>query len=284
MKLGFIGLGLMGSAMCENIVKKSGAEVMAYDVNPEAVKTLERVGAKAAESSSEIARECDVIITMVPRNEHVISVYEEMLPCLKKGTLLIDMSTISPEVSRTLAQKAEEKGADMLDAPVVKSRPAAIEGTLGIYVGGKEEAYERAKPYLDCMGSNIIYMGKNGNGLIMKLCHNALVAQIQNGVNETLTLAAKAGGICPETFAQAVSYGGGQNFYLDSKIKAIANQDFTTAFSVQNMNKDVHLAKELSDECECSLEGIELSCKRYESAMEKGLGTEDFCATYKLFK
>lgn len=284
MKIGFIGLGLMGSAMCENIIKKSAAEVFVYDVNQEASKKLESSGAIVASNSSEIAKECEVIITMVPRSEHVISIYEEMLPLIKKGTLLIEMSTISPDVSRMLSHKVEEKGGDMLDAPVVKSRSAAIEGTLGIYVGGNEEAYKRAKPYLSCMGSNIVYMGKNGNGLIMKLCHNALVAQIQNGVNETLSLAKKAGGINPKEFALAISYGGGQNFYLDSKINAIIKQDFTTAFSVQNMDKDVHLAQELSAKCECNLEGIELTCKRYKEAMKSGLGKEDFCATYKLFQ
>lgn len=284
MEIGFIGLGLMGSAMCSNLISKSDANLIVYDVDTAAMKGLVQKGAIGAASACEVAKTCEMIITMVPRNEHVIAVYEEMMPWLREGMLLIDMSTISPEVSRMLADKVRRRGADMLDAPVVKSRPAAIEGTLGIYVGGEEESFLRAKPYLECMGNHLVHLGKNGNGLIMKLCHNALVAQIQNGVNETLSLALKAGGIEAKMFAEAVSYGGGQNFYLDSKIEAIAQKEFVPAFSVQNMDKDVHLAEGLARSVACNLEGISLVCRRYEDAMKRGYGAEDFSATIQLFE
>lgn len=284
MTIGFIGLGLMGSAMCSNLIKKSGAEILVYDVNPAASEQMQKEGAAVALSAAEIAQSCEIIITMVPKSEHVIAVYEELLPMVREGQLLIDMSTIAPEVSKGLAEKVQNKGADMIDAPVVKSRPAAIAGVLGIYVGGSRESFLRAEPYLACMGSNMIHLGGNGSGLVMKLCHNALVAQIQNGVNETMTLAGRAGDIDPETFAKAISYGGGQNFYLDSKAGTIAKHDFSVAFSVQNMDKDVHLAKELADQCFTKLQGVELSCIRYEEAVKQGFGAEDFSATYKLFE
>ena len=283
MNIGFIGLGIMGSAMSTNILKKSDENLIVYDINKEASNKLKEIGAEVADSIKDIAHRCEVIITMVPKNEHVISVYNELIPEVKKGSLLIDMSTISPEVSRNLAIQVEKEGSRMIDAPVVKSQAAAIEGTLGIYVGGKEEDYNKARKYLEYMGNNIIYLGENGNGLIMKLCHNALVAQIQNGVNETLKLATKVGNIKPEVFAKAISYGGGQNFYLDSKINAIKERNFKTAFSIANMDKDIHLADNLAKESNLILEGIKLACKRYEEAMSKGYGLEDFSATYKLF-
>ena len=284
MTVGFIGLGIMGAPMCANIIKKSGCEVYVYDVNEAAAEPLVELGAKKASSSRELCEKSAVVFSMVPKTEHVEAVYSELIPAAREGQLFIDMSTISPNASRALAKRIAEKGAVMLDAPVVKSKPAAIAGELGIYVGGDETAFEKALPLLKCMGSNVIRMGDNGTGLVMKLCHNSLVAQIQNGVNETMRLAKEAADIDPLTFAKAISYGGGQNFYLDGKAKVIAARDFTTAFSVENMNKDAHLSKTLCEECGFEAKGIELAAERYEAAMEKGLGKMDFSATYLLME
>ncbi len=282
MKIGFIGLGLMGEPMATNIIKKSSYEVFVYDVSSENIEKLVAQGAIASNSTKEIGENCDVIITMVPKNEHVKAVYKELTEVSKNGQIYIDMSTISPDVSIEIAKEISKTGAVMLDAPVVKSRPAAIDGVLGIYVGGDEKAFETVKHILGYMGNNIIHLGENGNGLVMKLCHNMLVSQIQNGVNEMLCLANKTAGIDPITFAKAISYGGGQNFYLDTKVNSIAKEDYTTMFSVENMHKDVCLAKELCIKNGLELLGVELANKRYEDAITKGFGKEDFCATYKL--
>lgn len=283
MKIGFIGLGIMGESMCENIVKKSGKEVLVYDISEKQVEKLSDLGAKKAASTKEIGEVCDVIITMVPKSEHVRNVYNELMETLTPGKTLIDMSTIDPSVSRELSQLVYRKGCRMLDAPVVKSKPAAIAGELGIYVGGDKVAYEKAKPILSCMGKNIIHMGENGAGLVMKICHNMLVAQIQNGVNETITLAEESG-LKFDDIITAISYGGAQNFYLDSKKNAIKNQDFTTAFSVENMNKDINIAVNLAQEVGINLTGAENAKKVYEQAMDKGYGKEDFSATFKVVR
>ena len=279
MKIGFIGLGLMGEPMCSNLIEKSGCEVYVFDLSPAPVERLAAKGAKPRGASREIGETCDVVFSMVPKTEHVEAVYAELLPVVRAGQLLVDMSTISPLASAALAEKVAERGGRMLDAPVVKSRPAAIAGKLGIYIGGAPEDFERAKPLLLMMGERVKHLGANGSGLVMKLCHNALVAQIQNGVNETMELAARTAGIDPLTFAEAIGMGGGQNFYLDGKAAPIAAGDFTTAFSVENMNKDVHLARELCDSCGLEAEGVALTVRRYESAMERGLGRLDFSAT-----
>ncbi len=283
MRIGFIGLGIMGEAMCENIVKKSGKEVLVYDINEEQVKKLVDIGAKAAASNKEIGEKCDLIISMVPKSQHVKGVYSELLPVLTPGKILMDMSTIDPSVSRELSVLVKEKGCLMLDAPVVKSKPAAIKGELGIYVGGDKGAYERARPVLSCMGNNLIHMGDNGLGLVMKICHNMLVAQIQNGVNETIALAEKSG-LSFDDVVTAISYGGGQNFYLDGKKNAIKNEDFTTAFSVENMNKDINIAINLSKELEIKLPGAENARRVYEGAMAMGLDKEDFSAAIKVIR
>ena len=204
MKIGFIGLGIMGESMSENIVKKHDDKVYVSDLNKAQVEKLAAVGAVACENNVEVAKNADVIITMVPKSEHSKAVYEEILPCLDATKLCIDMSTIDPDYSVMISQFVKATGAEFIDAPVVKSKPAAISGTLGIYVGGSVEAFEKAKPILAYMGNNIIRMGGNGMGLVMKICHNTLVAQIQNGVNETLALAQKCG-ISVDDFAAAIS-------------------------------------------------------------------------------
>lgn len=281
MKIGFIGIGLMGKPMSTNILKKSGRPLMVFDLNKEKVAEMVSLGAEEASSIKEVGEKCDVVVSMVPKSEHVISVYEELLPVAKEGQIFIDMSTIDPEVSRELSKKIAEKKASMIDAPVVKSVPAAETGTLGIYVGGCKETYEKVKDILACMGNNIIYLGENGAGLVMKLCHNTLVSQIQNGVNEMITLAQKSG-ISVEEFMTAVSYGGAQNFYLDTKGKVIAEGNFKTAFSVENMNKDVNLTSTLVKKLGLTLPGVEVAKNIYAQAMELGYGKEDFSATYKV--
>ena len=280
MKIGFIGLGIMGEAMCTNIAKKHDDTVYCYDVVPERRNIP---GAVPCESGRELAEKSDMIISMVPKSEHSRAVSEEILPVLDETKTCIDMSTIEPKASVEIAEMVKKTGALFADAPVVKSRPAAEAGKLGIYVGSDEETYQKILPVLKYMGENVIRMGENGAGLVMKICHNALVSQIQNAVNETSTLAA-ANGIDILTFAEAISYGGGQNFYLDSKKQAIADENYATAFSVENMNKDVHICLALAKEKGVWMPGEENAVRVYEKAMEEGLAKEDFCATIKVVR
>lgn len=283
MKIGFIGLGIMGESMSENILNKSGAEVYVYNRSREKVNKLVNLGAIGAESAKEIGEVCDVIITMVPKSEDVQTVVNEIIPVIKKDAIIIEMSTIDPKVSRELSIKVSEKGAYMIDAPVVKSKPAAILGELGIYVGGDKKVFEKVRPILKFMGKDIIYMGGNGSGLVMKICHNMLVAQIQNGVNEMITLAQSAG-LKFDDVVTAISYGGGQNLYLDSKKETIKEGDFVAKFSVENMHKDIHLALNLADELKVKVPGAENAANVYNKALEYGIDKEDFSATIKIVK
>ena len=283
MKIGFVGLGIMGESMSENIIKKHDDKVYVFDLNKEKVEKLAALGAVPCDSSLEVAENVDVFISMVPRSEHSRAVYTEILPALRAGKLCIDMSTIDPSVSVEISEMVKKTGAEFIDAPVVKSKPAAIAGKLGIYMGGSEEACRKAEPILAYMGENIIRMGGNGKGLVMKICHNALVSQIQNGVNETSTLAA-ANGIDMLTFAKAISYGGAGNWYLDSKKDVLAKEDYTTAFSVENEHKDVHICMRLAQQCGVNMPGEENAVRVYDKAMEMGLGKEDFCATIKVVR
>lgn len=283
MKIGFVGLGIMGESMAENIIKKHDDEVFVFDIVKEKTDKLAALGGIACGSLKEVAEKADVFISMVPKSEHSRAVYEEILPVLKEGKTCIDMSTIDPNVSVEISEMVKKTGAEFIDAPVVKSKPAAIAGKLGIYVGGSEEAYEKMKPILLYMGENVIRLGDNGKGLVMKICHNALVSQIQNGVNETSTLAG-LNGIDILTFAQAISYGGAGNWYLDSKKDALSREDYTTAFSIENEHKDVHICLDLAKSCGFRMPGEENAVRVYDEAMAKGIGKEDFCATIKVVR
>ena len=226
MKIGFIGLGIMGESMSWNIVKKHDDTGYVFDFVKEKTELLASRGAVACSDSVELARNSDVIISMVPKSEHSRSVYMGILGELDSTKTCIDMSTIDPSVSVEIAEMVKKTGAGFIDAPVVKSKPAAEAGKLGIYVGGDKETYEAMRPILLYMGENVKHMGENGKGLVMKICHNALVSQIQNVFNETISLAGQ-NGISVMDHAEAISYGGGQNFYLDSKKTAIGKENLT---------------------------------------------------------
>lgn len=283
MKIGFVGLGIMGESMSENIVKKHDDKVYVFDFVKEKVDQLAAIGAVPCSSSKEVAENVDVFISMVPKSEHSMAVYNEIIPVLHEGQTCIDMSTIDPSVSVEISKKVKATGAQFIDAPVVKSKPAAIAGELGIYVGGDEDVYEAMKPILLYMGCNVIRMGDNGKGLVMKICHNALVSQIQNGVNETITLA-KANGITIPDFHTAVSYGGAANWYLDGQYTKLDAEDYTTAFSIENMSKDVNICCKLANECGVAMPGEENAKNVYDAALSRGMGKEDFRATIKVVR
>lgn len=283
MKIGFIGLGIMGESMCENIVKKHNDSVYCSDLNKEQVKKLEKAGALGCADNIEVAKNADVIITMVPKSEHVKAVYTELLPYIDESKICIDMSTIDPSVSVEVSKMIKAKGAQFADAPVVKSKPAAIAGELGILVGCDEELFEVIKPILLYMGCNVIRMGKNGKGLVMKICHNTLCAEIQNGVNETLILAKKMG-ISPEDYHTAISYGGAQCFYLDAQWQNIRDENWATAFSLENEHKDLGVCQRLAEQEQVDMPAMNYVKSVYDKGMEAGIGKEDWRATYKIVR
>lgn len=283
MKIGFIGLGIMGESMCENIIKKHDGKVYCYDLNKAQVEKLAALGAVPCKSSVEVIKNCDLVISMVPKSEHVRAVYSELMPYIEKGKICIDMSTIDPSVSVEIAAQVKAKGAQFADAPVVKSKPAAIAGTLGILVGCDEELFEGIEPILRYMGSTVIRMGGNGKGLVMKICHNTLVGQIQNGVNETMNLAVKLG-IDIDDYTAAIAAGGGQCFYLDGQHENLKNENWTTAFSLENMHKDIGICERLSREADFPMPGMENVKAVYDKGMANGIGKEDFRATYKVVR
>ncbi len=283
MKIGFIGLGIMGESMCENIVKKHNDSVYASDINKKQVEKLAGLGAIPCENNVEVAKNADLIITMVPKSEHVKAVYTELLPYIDETKICIDMSTIDPAVSIECAKMIKAKGAQFADCPVVKSKPAAIDGTLGILIGADEELVPTIKPILSYMGSDIKYMGENGRGIVMKICSNAMVAAVQNGVNETMALAQKWG-LEIDDYAEAISYGGGKNFYLELQKDNLKAENWTTAFSLENEHKDLGICTRMAEEVGFDMPGLKVCKAVYDKGMELGMGKLDFRSTYKIVK
>ena len=283
MKIGFIGLGIMGESMSKRIIDLHDDSVYVYDISDEKIKKMVNKGGIGCTSSKELADKSEVIISMVPTSKHSNKVYEDIKDSLTKEKIWVDMSTISPIDSKKIAEKVRKTGADFLDAPVVKSKEAAINGDLGIYVGGNKESFIYVKPILEYMGSNIIRMGNNGSGLSMKICHNALVGQIQNGVNETISLA-NLMGLSIDDFVKAISYGGGDNFYLNTKSNAIKNREYPTAFSIENMNKDINICLDLAKEYEFNMPGTEVVRDVYLKAMNRNYSKDDFSKTFEVVR
>ena len=283
MKIGFIGLGIMGESMCENIVKKHNDSVYASDINKKQVEKLAGLGAIPCENNVEVAKNADLIITMVPKSEHVKAFYTELLPYIDETKICIDMSTIDPAVSIECAKMIKAKGAQFADCPVVKSKPAAIDGTLGILIGADKELVPTIKPILSYMGSNIKYMGENGRGIVMKICSNAMVAAVQNGVNETMALAQKWG-LEIDDYAEAISYGGGKNVYLELQTDNLKAENWTTAFSLENEHKDLGICTRMAEEVGFDMPGLKVCKAVYDKGMELGMGKLDFRSTYKIVK
>jgi len=285
MKVGFVGIGTMGEHMCRRIMQ-AGYEMSVYDVNAEQIQKLASEGAAAKDKPADLAAASDVVILMVATNQQIRDVIlgqDGLLKALKPGSVIIIMSTVSPNLCVEMAQPVREAGSTLMEAPVVKSQPAAISGDLGIYVGGPLEAYEKVKPILECMGSNIIRMGDVGKGMTMKLCHNMMTQVIVEAVSEMLVTAKKAGLEFDDVVA-AISYGGGQNFFLDSKAATIKKRDFAVKFALGHIHKDLGLALEMANALNLNLPAVSAAKQVLNSGMAMNLGWEDFSATIKVIE
>jgi 3-hydroxyisobutyrate dehydrogenase-like beta-hydroxyacid dehydrogenase len=279
--VGFVGLGIMGQPMCVNVLK-GGHKLWVFDVDKNKINDLVKKGAKPATSIADLATRVNYVIIMVPNSNHVQEVVNQLLPKLKRGTIIIDMSTISPTISKALAKKVADAGSVMIDAPVVKSQPAAVTGELGILVGCDDpQILEKIKPILLLMGKNIVRMGGNGSGLVMKLCHNSLVAEIQNGVNEMLVMGLKAG-LDFDSFIKAIAIGGGQNLYLDSKAETIKKSNFAPKFPFEHMAKDLTLTEEMMKDLGLDLPGLKNCLAIFGQGMQEHLQREDHSASFKI--
>jgi len=240
-KIGFVGLGIMGKPMAKNLIK-AGHELVIYS-GSSAADELKDEGAEEADSYKAVAEQCGMVITCLPASDQVEEVYkgdEGLLAGADEGDLLIDMSTISPLVTKHLAQEASEHGVKTLDAPISGGEPKAVSGELSIMVGGDEEDFERATPLFEAMGSPT-HVGEAGSGQIVKACNQIIVGIVLEGVSEALVLGSKAG-VDPAKLIDAVSGGLAGTKVMDQKRDNWLEHDFEPGFRIELHHKDLGIA------------------------------------------
>lgn len=240
MKIGFIGLGIMGKPMCKNLIK-AGYEMVVCDFNKAAVDEVVALGAKSVANGAEVAKECKVIITMLPNSPHVKAVAlgeNGIVDGAEAGTILIDMSSIDPTESKAIAAELEKKGIDMLDAPVSGGEPKAIDGTLSVMCGGKKELFDKYYDMLMTMAGSVVYVGELGSGNVAKLANQMVVAINIAAVSEALTFAKKAG-TDPELVYQAIRGGLAGSTVMDAKAPMMLAGNYKPGFRIELHIKDL---------------------------------------------
>ncbi len=270
-RIGFVGLGIMGAPMSGHLVD-AGYETTVYDIRPEAVERLQSKGAYAASSPADAAARSDVTIVMVPDSQHVetaVAGPDGIIEGAAPGSVVIDMSTISPLTGQSLAAKLKDKGVDMLDAPVTGGELGAIDGSLSILVGGDAHAFERCLPVLEVLGGSVTHMGPGGMGHTAKLANQVLGIGCTIGICEGLVFASKAG-LDLDRFLQAATRGASTSWHLEKLGPKILAGDFAPGFMARHMQKDLRLAQEMGAEVASPMPMVALVSNLYRGLQARG--------------
>jgi 3-hydroxyisobutyrate dehydrogenase-like beta-hydroxyacid dehydrogenase len=285
MKIGFIGLGYMGSRMAMNIVKNQ-YELIVYNRTKEKARELVQNGARLAENPSELAKEVDIIFSMLANPEAVEKLAlskEGFLNSLKKGSIWVDCSTVNPSFSVKMAKLSNEKAINFLDAPVAGSIIPAEKGELVFLVGGDEAILDQCKPIIECMASKILYLGSNGKGTSMKMVINTMLAFGMVGFSEAMSLG-RSLEIDPNTLMDVLLSSAVCPPFLSYKKEIISKEDYDkTQFPLKWMRKDLVLATKSAYETGIALPVTNLVKEMFALASERGFAEKDFSAIYDLY-
>lgn len=285
MKIGFIGLGIMGKPMAINLMK-AGHEIVCYDINQESVQYVVENGAVSAPSSKAVAEQCSLIITMLPNSPHVkacVMGENGVLDGAKEGTILIDMSSIAPLASQEICKACAEKGVKMIDAPVSGGEPKAIDGTLSIMVGGDEAVFNEVKPILLNMGASAVYCGEIGAGNTTKLANQVIVALNIAACAEAFMLSTKAG-VDPQKVYNAIRGGLAGSTVMDAKIPKILNDDYKPGFKIDLHIKDLNNALETGHGVGSPLPLTAAVMEMLQMLHADGCGQDDHCGLAKYYE
>ena len=270
-KLGFIGLGIMGKPMAGHLLE-AGHTVNVCDVVSEAVKELASKGAVACNSSKEAAEKSDIVFTMVPDTPDVEAVLfgeNGVAEGIRAGSIVVDMSSISPIATKEFAKKLVEKGVEMLDAPVSGGQVGAENATLSIMVGGKPAVFAEIKPYFELMGRNIIHIGGNGDGQTCKVSNQIVVAETIMAISEALLFASKAGAD-PSKVREALLGGFAQSRILDLHGKRMIERTFQPGFRIRHQQKDLNNALQGARSLGMSLPGAAVAQELFNALAAQG--------------
>ena len=279
-RIGFLGLGIMGSRMAANVARAGYQLSVWTHTAGKAERWASEHGAAALATPAEVAARSDVVISMVVDGAQVASVLtgpDGAIESARDGLLCVDMSTIAPPDTRRIGAALADRGVRMLDAPVTGSSPRAEDGTLTIMVGGDAEDFDRARPLLETMGKLISHVGELGQGELLKLINNALGAANAAAVAEALLLA-DAGGIDLDAFVEVVSAGSGASTQLALKSEAMRRHDFTPFFKTAHMLKDVRLCLEEAQQAGVPFPAAAHARDLLSATMARGHGDQDYAA------
>lgn len=277
MKIGFIGLGIMGKPMAKNLIK-AGHELVVYDVVKDNVEDVAMAGANAAPSSKAVAEQCGVIITMLPNSPHVreaVCGKNGVLEGAKEGCILIDMSSIAPKASQEIAKACAGKGVKMIDAPVSGGEPKAIDGSLSIMVGGDRDVFKQVKEdVLLKVGASAVYCGAAGAGNTTKLANQVVVACNIAAVAEAFTLAQKAG-VDPQLVFDAIKGGLAGSTVMNAKVPMMIEGNFKPGFKIDLHIKDLNNALETGHDVGSPLPLTAAVMEMMQTLRADGKGQED---------
>lgn len=278
-KLGFIGLGTMGKPMAKNLLS-ADYEVVVHSRSRGPVKEVveEYENAEEAFSPKEVAKKAEVIITCLPDSPDVRKVAldenEAIIDGISEGKVFVDMSTISPVVTREIADRMKEKGTHMLDAPISGGEEGAVEGTLSIMVGGDQEVFDQILPIFNILGNKVTYVGENGAGQITKACNQIVVALSLEAVGEGLVLARKAG-VDPEKVAEAIKGGAADCWALNARSPKMLEGEYKPGFKSAYHYKDLGIIVNAAREYGAILPMAHLAHEMFGSMIQKGRGDYD---------
>ncbi|MWN06737.1 2-hydroxy-3-oxopropionate reductase [Gilliamella sp. Pas-s95] len=285
MKIGFIGLGIMGKPMSKNLLK-AGYSLVVCDRNLDAVKDVVAAGAESAENAKEVAKRCDVIITMLPNSPHVKEVVlgeNGIIDGAKKGTTIIDMSSIAPLASREIHDEVVKKGLTMLDAPVSGGEPKAIDATLSVMVGGDKNIFDKHYDLMKAMAGSVVYTGDIGAGNVTKLANQVIVALNIAAMSEALVLATKAG-VNPKLVYQAIRGGLAGSTVLDAKVPMVLDRNFKPGFKIDLHIKDLQNALDTSHGVGTSLPLTAIVMEMMQALKTDGMGECDHSALARYYE
>ena len=287
MRVAFLGLGIMGSRMAANLAG-AGHELIVWNRTARVASEFaaRHEGVTAAGTPAEAARDCRIVVTMVvdgPQVESVLLGEEGAALGARPGTLCVDCSTIGPTATRAIAARLAERQLEMVDAPVTGSAPRAEDGTLTIMAGGSDEAYARALPVLEAMGSLIVHAGPLGHGQMIKLINNAVAATNAAVVGEALLVGAR-GGVDLDALTQVMKAGSGSSAMLELKAPAMRDHNFQALFKLEHMLKDVRLCLEEGQAAGAPFQFAALTREILSAAMGRGRGQDDFAAMIEVLE
>lgn len=285
MKVGFIGTGVMGNSLVKHLLDE-GHEVSVYTRTASKAQNLLEAGAKWQESPKVLAKDAEVIFTMVGYPSDVKEIYfgdEGIINNANEGTVLVDMTTSKPELAREIFKTALQKGISALDAPVSGGDIGARNGLLSFMVGGEKSTFKQVQPLLDLFGGNIVYQGPAGSGQHTKMCNQIVIASNMMGVSESLIYSLKAG-LDPETVLLSISSGAAGSWSLSNLAPKMISRNFEPGFYIKHFIKDMRIALEEAELMGLELPALRLSLSLFESLAEKGYedkGTQALIVQYE---